>query len=77
MPTNETVVRTAEPSEPRPRDGSLALLVDEYGQMAMVVTALITHAVNAFNYPLYLGDEGIYLEQAWAVIRAGALAPYT
>jgi len=38
---------------------------------------LLVHAYNMFRYPLYLGDEGIYMEQAWAVLREGALAPYT
>ncbi|HEX5414548.1 MAG TPA: glycosyltransferase family 39 protein, partial [Chloroflexota bacterium] len=49
----------------------------EYGLTTAVLVALISHFINAFNYPLYLGDEGIYLEQAWAVLREGALAPYT
>jgi 4-amino-4-deoxy-L-arabinose transferase-like glycosyltransferase len=39
--------------------------------------AFISHAFNMFNYPLYLGDEGIYLEQAWAVLKEGKLSPYT
>ncbi|MGH2461031.1 MAG: ArnT family glycosyltransferase [Chloroflexota bacterium] len=56
---------------------SLRALANEYGLTAMVLVALLSHAVNMFHYPLYLGDEGIYLEQAWAVLREGALAPYT
>jgi 4-amino-4-deoxy-L-arabinose transferase-like glycosyltransferase len=43
----------------------------------LMVIALISHAFNMFGYPLYLGDEGIYMEQAWAVLRLGKLAPYT
>ena len=39
--------------------------------------ALIVHGYNMFRYPLYLGDEGIYMEQAWAVLREGRLSPYT
>jgi 4-amino-4-deoxy-L-arabinose transferase-like glycosyltransferase len=50
---------------------------DEYGLIGMVLVAVFTHAYTMFRYPLYLGDEGIYLEQAWAVIREGQLAPYT
>jgi 4-amino-4-deoxy-L-arabinose transferase-like glycosyltransferase len=45
--------------------------------VAMVMVALLSHGINMFHYPLYLGDEGIYLEQAWAVLREGQLAPYT
>ena len=55
----------------------LSAFLDEYGLVSMVVIAFVSHAFNAFNYPLYLGDEGIYLEQAWAIIHLGQLAPYT
>ena len=44
---------------------------------AVLAVALFSHAYNVFRYPLYLGDEGIYLEQAWAVLREGRLSPYT
>jgi len=57
--------------------GSLRALAAEYGLLAVALLAVVTHSVNMFHYPLYLGDEGIYLEQAWAVIREGQLAPYT
>jgi hypothetical protein len=30
-----------------------------------------------FSYPNYTGDEGIYMEQAWAVLQGKGLAPYT
>ncbi len=43
----------------------------------LMVVGLVSHAFNMFGYPLYLGDEGIYMEQAWAVLRLGKLAPYT
>lgn len=56
---------------------SLRGVLDEYGLTAMVLLAVITHAINMFHYPLYLGDEGIYLEQAWSVLTEGRLAPYT
>lgn len=42
-----------------------------------VLVAAVTHGYNAFRYPLYLTDEGIYLEQAWSVLREGRLSPYT
>ncbi len=56
---------------------SVRAFAEEYGLIAAALVAAITHAFNMFHYPLYLGDEGIYLEQAWAVLREGQLAPYT
>jgi 4-amino-4-deoxy-L-arabinose transferase-like glycosyltransferase len=45
--------------------------------LALLAAVLVSHSLNMFKYPLYLGDEGIYLEQAWAVLREGRLSPYT
>ncbi|HEX2912713.1 MAG TPA: glycosyl hydrolase family 8 [Chloroflexia bacterium] len=39
--------------------------------------ALVSHAFNMFNYPLYRQDEGIVSQQAWAFIQNHALSPYT
>ena len=44
--------------------------------LLLVVTA-IAHAYHMFSYPNYTGDEGIYMEQAWAVLQGKGLAPYT
>src|SRR5947209_5943382 len=58
-----------------PRWGTLApgrLLLP----LVLVVT-FVSHAINMFAYPLYLGDEGIYMEQAWAVLKGIGLTPYT
>src|SRR5690606_1750468 len=41
------------------------------------VSGVVTHAYNLFQYPLFRTDEGIYVQQAWAVIREGKLSPYT
>ena len=41
------------------------------------VSGAITHGYHTFTYPLYITDEGIYMERAWAVLRVGALSPYT
>jgi 4-amino-4-deoxy-L-arabinose transferase-like glycosyltransferase len=54
----------------RDREASALLLV-------ALVSGAITHAYHIFIYPLYVTDEGIYLERAWAVMRQGALSPYT
>jgi 4-amino-4-deoxy-L-arabinose transferase-like glycosyltransferase len=37
----------------------------------------VTHGLNLFKYPLYITDEGIYIQQAWSVLREGRLSPYT
>jgi 4-amino-4-deoxy-L-arabinose transferase-like glycosyltransferase len=42
-----------------------------------LLVGLVTHGWNAFRYPLYLTDEGIYMEQAWSVLNEGRLSPYT
>lgn len=39
--------------------------------------ALVTHAFNMFNYPLYRQDEGIVSQQAWAFLKNQQLSPYT
>jgi 4-amino-4-deoxy-L-arabinose transferase-like glycosyltransferase len=44
---------------------------------AALVTGALTHAWHLFIYPLYITDEGIYVEQAWSVLREGRLSPYT
>ncbi len=63
------------------RAGTVEAVLERVGERKLlwstVVLALISHAFNMFGYPLYLGDEGIYTEQAWAVLRLGKLAPYT
>ncbi|MCL4552474.1 MAG: glycosyltransferase family 39 protein, partial [Candidatus Marsarchaeota archaeon] len=48
-----------------------------YFTLAVLAIAFFVHSYNMFGYPLFLGDEGIYTEQAWAVLRMGTLAPYT
>src|ERR687888_1215520 len=42
-----------------------------------LATGAITHGYNLFNYPLYITDEGIYIQQAWSVLREARLSPYT
>src|SRR5215471_18743252 len=42
-----------------------------------LLAAAVTHGYNVFNYPLYVTDEGIYIQQAWSVLREGRLSPYT
>lgn len=76
-------VERTEPQDgqrrPAPRSVEAALERLGEGKLlwGLLVAALVSHSVNMFGYPLYLGDEGIYTEQAWAVLRLGKLAPYT
>ena len=49
----------------------------QLAQLIVIVVGLLVHAYNMFGYPLFLGDEGIFMAQAWAVLRQAALAPYT
>jgi len=42
-----------------------------------LVTGMISHGYHLFLYPLYITDEGIYMQQAWSVLREGQLSPYT
>jgi 4-amino-4-deoxy-L-arabinose transferase-like glycosyltransferase len=48
--------------------------------IAMVLSLLAgaaSHGFNLFGYPLYVTDEGIYMQQAWSVLREARLSPYT
>ena len=45
--------------------------------VASLLTGAISHGYHLFIYPLYITDEGIYMEQAWSVLREGQLSPYT
>src|SRR5262249_52031998 len=50
---------------------------DRWLLVLSVATGALTHGYNLFNYPLYITDEGIYLQQAWSVLRESRLSPYT
>jgi endo-1,4-beta-D-glucanase Y/4-amino-4-deoxy-L-arabinose transferase-like glycosyltransferase len=47
--------------------------------MGLFVISILAHSFNMFHYPSLdrLDDEGIYMSQAWAVLREGQLTPYT
>lgn len=55
---------------PLGRSGRVALA-------AALLTGLVTHGYHLFRYPLYLTDEGIYMQRAWSLIRETRLSPYT
>src|SRR5947209_1335025 len=60
----------AQTGNPRDILGRFLLLIS-------LITGAISHGYHLFLYPLYITDEGIYMERAWAVLREGLLSPYT
>lgn len=70
---------------PRPIGARLAVAAwprlsgEQWLLVAIVLTALVAHAVNMFDFlpTTSKDDEGIYTAQAWAVLREQRLAPYT
>lgn len=56
----------------RPRKAIWSSLIT----LALVCVAALVHSYNMFGFPLYLGDEGIYMAQAYAVARLGNISPY-
>src|SRR6266699_3443076 len=52
-------------------------LMDRLLVVLSLATGALTHGYNLFNYPLYVTDEGIYIQQAWSVLREARLSPYT
>jgi len=51
-----------------------------FGRVLLLVsllTGVISHGYHLFLYPLYITDEGIYMQQAWSILREGTLSPYT
>src|SRR5260370_7530894 len=51
-----------------------------FGRVLLLVSLLmgaISHGYHLFLYPLYITDEGIYMQQAWSILREGTLSPYT
>ncbi len=51
--------------------------VDRLLVVLSLASGALTHGYNLFNYPLYVTDEGIYIQQAWSVLREARLSPYT
>src|SRR5438876_11248284 len=60
----------AQTGDPRAMFGRVLLLIS-------LITGAISHGYHLFLYPLYITDEGIYMEQAWSVLREARLSPYT
>lgn len=63
------------PAWPWPRLFRRAM--EEVPLTLVLIIGVLSHGYHLFQYPLYLTDEGIYLQQAWSVLRLGRLSPYT
>jgi 4-amino-4-deoxy-L-arabinose transferase-like glycosyltransferase len=67
-------------SEP-PRIPKKSRMVWRVGELLLVLIILVlsglAHGIGMFNNPFFLGDEGIYMSQAWAVLKEGRFDPYT
>src|SRR5256714_4743201 len=53
------------------------IILERFLLVVSLLTGAISHGYHLFIYPLYITDEGIYMEQAWSVLREGQLSPYT
>jgi 4-amino-4-deoxy-L-arabinose transferase-like glycosyltransferase len=67
-------VRRLESQAPK---GERQVMLGRVLLLVALITGAISHGYHLFLYPLYITDEGIYLQQAWSVLREGQLSPYT
>ncbi|MFJ9012546.1 ArnT family glycosyltransferase [Streptomyces canus] len=78
-PTEQPTAPTEPNRQPAIMAGELPRL-GQRGRIALggaVLTGLATHGWHLFQYPLYLTDEGIYMQRAWSLVRLTRLSPYT
>lgn len=45
--------------------------------LVLLCISALAHGFNMFNFPYYENDEGVYLSQAWSLLKESRLAPYT
>ncbi|MFP4437411.1 MAG: glycosyl hydrolase family 8 [Chloroflexaceae bacterium] len=57
-------------------DQRVSVVWSNVALVALAIVTLIVHSYNMFGFPLYLGDEGIYMSQAYAIVKMGQLTPY-
>jgi 4-amino-4-deoxy-L-arabinose transferase-like glycosyltransferase len=58
-------------------EGERQVMLGRVLLLLSLLTGAILHGYHLFLYPLYITDEGIYMQQAWSVLREGRLSPYT
>jgi 4-amino-4-deoxy-L-arabinose transferase-like glycosyltransferase len=67
----------SHPQVPAARARSHWFTLERVLLLVSLVVGVITHGYHLFLYPLYITDEGIYMERAWSVLHQGLLSPYT
>jgi 4-amino-4-deoxy-L-arabinose transferase-like glycosyltransferase len=65
------------PQQPAVGAGTRSTGLERFLLLVSLLTGAISHGYHLFLYPLYITDEGIYMQQAWSVLREGRLSPYT
>src|SRR5260370_34838486 len=65
------------PQQPAVGAGPRSVGLERFLLLLSLLTGAISHGYHLFLYPLYITDEGIYMQQAWSVLREGQLSPYT
>ena len=65
------------PQQPAGDVGTSRAVLARVLLLGSLLTGAISHGYHLFLYPLYITDEGIYMQQAWSVLREGRLSPYT
>lgn len=65
------------PQQPAPNVSTPQTVLARVLLVGSLLTGAISHGYHLFLYPLYITDEGIYMEQAWSVVRQVRLSPYT
>src|SRR5437763_3455237 len=68
---------TSRLQEPPAQTGDPQAIFGRFLLLISLITGAISHGYHLFLYPLYITDEGIYMEQAWSVLREARLSPYT
>src|SRR6266404_9836920 len=65
------------PQQPAPNVSTPQTVLTRVLLLGSLLTGAISHGYLLFLYPHYITDEGIYMQQAWSVLREGRLSPYT
>src|SRR5260370_17111867 len=65
------------PQQPAVGAGTRSVGLERFLLLVSLLTGAISHGYHLFLYPLYITDEGIYMQQAWSVLHEMRLSPYT
>src|SRR6266851_1789825 len=57
------------PQQPAPNVSTPQTVLTRVLLLGSLLTGAISHGYHLFLYPLYITDEGIYMERAWSVLR--------